>query len=219
MVARRAAAKASGSVLREAGAISAAALAVFLALSFFSYVPGAPRANLGGPVGDALANSSLHALGLAAYLLPLYLGYLTVVLFRHDAVGFAGTRITGAVLLLASFAALGGLLTGGRAVVRGGGWLGGFVGVATRDLLGGPGAALALTVVLVVALVLATGVSAVAVASDVARRLGTLAGPPPGPPPVAGAPAAGPAPRPAPAGRAAPARPRPARRPPAPRGR
>src|SRR5262249_52170327 len=151
MAARRAAAGAGGSVLREAGAISAAALAVFLALSFFSYVPGAPRANLGGPVGNALADGALHALGLAAYLRPLSLGYLTAVLFRRDAVGFAGTRIAGAALLVASFAALGGLVTGGRAVVRGGGWLGGFVGVAMRDLLGGPGATLALTVVLVVA--------------------------------------------------------------------
>jgi len=92
MAARRTAAKAGGSVIREAEAISAAALAVFLALSFLSYVPGAPRANLGGPVGNALADAGLHALGLAAYLLPLYLGYLTVVLFRHDAVGFAGTK-------------------------------------------------------------------------------------------------------------------------------
>src|SRR5207244_3803440 len=81
-------AKAGGTVIREAEALSAAALAVFLALSFLSYVPGAPRANLGGPVGNALADAGLHALGLAAYLLPLYLGYLTVVLFRHDAVGF-----------------------------------------------------------------------------------------------------------------------------------
>jgi len=175
MAARRSPAKASTSVLREAAAISAAALAVFLTLSFFSYVPGAPRANLGGPVGSALADGALHALGVAAYLLPLYLGYLTVVLFRHDAAGFAGTRIAGAALLIASFAALGGLVTGGRAVVRGGGWLGGFVGVATRDLLGGPGATLALTVVLVVAIVLATGVSAVAVAGAVGRGLGTLA--------------------------------------------
>ena len=176
MAARRTAAKAGGSVIREAEAISAAALAVFLALSFLSYVPGAPRANLGGPVGNALADAGLHALGLAAYLLPLYLGYLTVVLFRHDAVGFAGTRLAGAGLLVASLAALGGLVTGGRAVVRGGGWLGGFLGVATRDLLGGPGATLALTVVLVVALVLATGVSAVAVANGVARLLGAAAG-------------------------------------------
>src|SRR5437016_8969291 len=176
MAARRTAAKAGGGVIRGAEAISAAALAVFLALSFLSYVPGAPRANLGGPVGNALADAGLHALGLAAYLLPLYLGYLTVVLFRHDAVGFAGTRLAGAGLLVASLAALGGLVTGGRALVRGGGWLGGFLGVATRDLLGGPGATLALTVVLVVALVLATGVSAVAVANGVARLLGAAAG-------------------------------------------
>src|SRR2546422_48622 len=81
----------------------------------------------------------------------------------------------GAVARAAIIAALAGLVTGGRAVVRGGGWLGGFVGVALGGLLGGPGAFLLLAVVLVVALVLATGVSAIEVSGRAARWLAAAA--------------------------------------------
>src|SRR2546422_2631779 len=158
-------------LIREAEAIFAGAVAVFLALSFLSFSPGAPPANLGGPVGQALAGTALRALGVAAYLFPFYLGYFTVALLRRGAEGFGGLRLAGAALLVASIAALAGLLTGGRAVVRGGGWLGGFVGVALGDLLGGPGAFLLLAVVLVVALVLATGVSAIEASGLAARWL------------------------------------------------
>jgi len=162
-------------LIREAEAISAGAVAVFLALSFLSFSPDAPPANLGGPVGQALAGTALRALGVAAYLFPLYLGYFTVALLRRGAEGFGGLRLVGAALLVASIAALAGLLTGGRAVVRGGGWLGGFVGVALGGLLGGPGAFLLLAVVLVVALVLATGVSAIEVSGRAARWLAAAA--------------------------------------------
>jgi S-DNA-T family DNA segregation ATPase FtsK/SpoIIIE len=65
-------------------------------------------------------------------------------------------------------AALGGLAAGGRATVSGGGWLGGFVGTALRDVIGAPGAFLMLGVTLVVALVLATGLSALELASRLA---------------------------------------------------
>jgi S-DNA-T family DNA segregation ATPase FtsK/SpoIIIE len=171
MAVRRPSAMPGAHLIREAEGISAGAVAVFLALSFLSYAPDAPHANLGGPVGHALAGTALRALGVAAYLFPLYLGYFTVALLRRGAEGFGGLRLLGAALLVASIAALAGLATGGRAVVRGGGWLGGFVGVALRDLLGGPGAFLLLAVVLVLALVLATGVSAVETASRVAGWL------------------------------------------------
>src|SRR5207253_1279328 len=73
----------------------------------------------------------------------------------------------GAVVLVASIAALAGLLSGGR-----GGWLGGFAGVALGDLLGAPGALLLLAVVLVVAFVLATGVSAIEASGRAARWVG-----------------------------------------------
>jgi len=171
MATRRQPAVPGAHLIREAEAISAGAVAVFLALSFLSFSPDAPPANLGGPVGQALAGTALRALGVAAYLFPLYLGYFTVALLRRGAEGFGGLRLVGAALLVASIAALAGLVTGGRAVVRGGGWLGGFVGVALRDLLGGPGAFLLLAVVLVVALVLATGVSAVEASGRAARWL------------------------------------------------
>src|SRR5213594_16250 len=171
MATRRQPAVPGAHLIREAEAIFAGAAAVFLALSFLSFSPDAPHANLGGPVGQALAGTALRALGVAAYLFPLYLGYFTVALLRRGAEGFGGLRLAGAALLVASIAALAGLLTGGRALVRGGGWLGGFVGVALGDLLGGPGAFLLLAVVLVVALVLATGVSAIEASGRAARWL------------------------------------------------
>jgi len=175
MATRRQPAVPGAHLIREAEAISAGAVAVFLALSFLSFSPDAPPANLGGPVGQALAGTALRALGVAAYLFPLYLGYFTVALLRRGAEGFGGLRLVGAALLVASIAALAGLVTGGRAVVRGGGWLGGFVGVALGGLLGGPGAFLLLAVVLVVALVLATGVSAIEVSGRAARWLAAAA--------------------------------------------
>src|SRR5438067_8888764 len=175
MATRRQPAVPGAHLIREAEAIAAGAVAGFLALSLPSFSRDAPPANLGGPVGQALAGTALRALGVAAYLFPLYLGYFTVALLRRGAEGFGGLRLVGAALLVASIAALAGLLTGGRAGGRGGGWLGGFAGVALGDLLGGPGTFLLLAVVLVVALVLATGVSAVEASGRAARWLAAAA--------------------------------------------
>src|SRR5207244_8746716 len=122
-------------------------------------------------VGHAIADTALHALGFAAYLFPVYLGYVTVALLRPGAENLGGLRLAGAGLLVVTVAALAGVVTQGRAIVRGGGWLGGFVGTALRELVGRPGAYLALGGLLVVALMLATGVSAVAVATRLARPL------------------------------------------------
>ena len=171
MPGRRASAGSTGLLIREAEAISGGALALFLALSLLSYTPDAPHANLGGPVGHAIADTALHALGLAAYLFPLYLGYVTVTLLRPGTEDLSGLRLAGAGLLIVTLAGLAGLVTEGRAIVRGGGWLGGFVGTALRELVGGPGGYLALTGLLAVALMLATGVSAIAVTTRLARQL------------------------------------------------
>src|SRR2546422_7902237 len=113
MAPRRQPAVPGAHLIREAEAISAGAVVVFLALSFLSFSPDAPPANLGGPVGQALAGTALRALGVAAYLFPLYLGYFTVALLRRGAEGFGGLRLVGAALLVASIAALAGLVTGG----------------------------------------------------------------------------------------------------------
>ena len=66
----RSAAPAPGHILREAEAITGGALALFLALSLFSFSPEA-KSNLGGPVGQWIADTVLQAVGIAAYLLPL----------------------------------------------------------------------------------------------------------------------------------------------------
>src|SRR5262245_65811230 len=114
MAARRPA-TGGGHLIREAEAISGGAIALFLALSLLSYVPDAPRTNLGGPVGHALAGATLHALGIAAYLFPAYLVFLMVALLRRDADELGGLRIVGAVVLVGSVASLAGLASGGRA--------------------------------------------------------------------------------------------------------
>ena len=175
MATRRSTASVGTHLVREAEAIAAGAVALFLALSVLSYAPDAPHGNLGGPVGYAIADTVLRALGVTAYLFPLYLGWFAVSFFRRDVEGFGGTELAGAGLVGLSVASLAGLATGGRAVVHGGGWLGGFIGTALRDLIGWPGALLALLVVLIVALVLATGVSAIDVATRGAGWLGVWA--------------------------------------------
>src|SRR5262245_50323825 len=147
-------------LLREAEALTGGAVAIFLAFSLLSYAPDLPRQNLGGPVGYLLADTALRALGIASYLFPLYLGFVALALFRRNGDDLGGMRLGGAVLLVCGVAALAGLLGGGRASARGGGWVGGFLGTALRELMGGPGAYLMLGVVLITSLVLATGISA-----------------------------------------------------------
>jgi S-DNA-T family DNA segregation ATPase FtsK/SpoIIIE len=167
----RAASPAPGHILREAEAITGGAFAIFLALSLFSFAPGA-KTNLGGPVGQWLADTMLQAVGVAAYLFPVYLGYLTIALLRRGAEDFGALRFVGAALLILALAAFAGLVTGGgRAVVHGGGWLGGFIGTVLHGLLGGLGAFLVLLTIVAFAVVLSTGMSAIDVTARAARWL------------------------------------------------
>jgi S-DNA-T family DNA segregation ATPase FtsK/SpoIIIE len=119
-----------------------------------------PHHNLGGRIGNAIADAALQAIGVAAYLFPIYLALLMASLFRDGAEDLGTLRVGGAILLVASVAALAGLLSGGEHAASGGGWLGGFLGTALGDLIGGIGAFLALIMLAVVALVVSTGVSA-----------------------------------------------------------
>src|SRR2546425_3985846 len=140
MATRRQPAVPGAHLIREAEAIFAGAVAVFLALSFLSFSPDAPHVNLGGPVGQALAGTALRALGVAAYLFPLYLGYFTVALLGRGAEGFGGLRLAGAALFVAGIAALAGPLTrGGGAGGGGGGGPGGFGGAPPRPPWGAGG--------------------------------------------------------------------------------
>src|SRR5262249_41528271 len=155
--------------LREAEGLAGAAVALFVALALASYSPDLPRQNLGGPVGHLLADMVLRALGVAAYLFPVYLGFVALTLLRRSGDDLGAARLGGAVLLVGGVAAAAGLLAGGKASVRGGGWLGGVLGAALRSLVGAPGADLVIGVVLVVSLVLATRGSAVEMAAPDGR--------------------------------------------------
>src|SRR6185503_8059915 len=87
---------------------------------------------------------------------------------------FGALRFVGAALLILALAAFAGLVTGGtgRAVVHGGGWLGGFIGTVLRGFLGGLGAFLILTMMVAFAVVLSTGASAIDVTARSVRWLG-----------------------------------------------
>jgi S-DNA-T family DNA segregation ATPase FtsK/SpoIIIE len=163
-----------GHILREAEAITGGAVAIFLALSLFSFAPDA-KSNLGGPVGQWLADTMLHALGIAAYLFPIYLGYLTIALLGRNAHDLGALRFAGAALLVLAVAAFAGLVAGGsgRAVLHGGGWLGGFIGTVLYGLVGGPGAFLVLAMLVAFAVVLSTGMSAIDLAERAVRWLST----------------------------------------------
>src|SRR5262245_49599227 len=147
-------------ILREAEALTGGAVAIFVALALLSYSPATPRDNLGGPLGHLLADTALRALGVAAYLFPVYLGLVALALLRRTTNDLGGSRLGGAVLLVCGVAALAGLLVGGKAATNGGGWLGGFLGTVLRNLMGAPGAYLVIAVALIMSLVLATGLSA-----------------------------------------------------------
>jgi S-DNA-T family DNA segregation ATPase FtsK/SpoIIIE len=156
-------------ILREAEALTGGAVAVFVALALLSYSPETPRDNLGGPLGHLLADTALRALGVAAYLFPVYLGLVALALLRRSSNDLGGSRLGGAVLLVCGVAALAGLVVGGKPATHGGGWLGGFLGTVLRSVMGAPGAYLVIGVALVMSLVLATGVSAFELVGRVGR--------------------------------------------------
>jgi hypothetical protein len=58
--------RATGTLRREVEALFAIAGACYLGLSFLSYAPGRPAANVGGPVGHMLSELFVQAFGLAS---------------------------------------------------------------------------------------------------------------------------------------------------------
>jgi S-DNA-T family DNA segregation ATPase FtsK/SpoIIIE len=169
-MAKRRATLEARSLIREAQAIVGGAVALFLMIALLSYSPDIPHHNLGGRVGNAIADAALQAIGVAAYLFPVYLALLMASLFRDGTEDLGMLRVGGAVLLVASIAALAGLLGGSVHAARSGGWLGGFLAAALRDLIGGIGAFLVLVGLALVALVLSTGVSAFEAVTRAWRR-------------------------------------------------
>ncbi|MBI4519095.1 MAG: DNA translocase FtsK 4TM domain-containing protein [Deltaproteobacteria bacterium] len=146
-------------VLDEVVAVVVLAAALFALVSLLSYQRGATSGNLGGPVGYGLASTTLQALGLAAYLVPLLLLWLAAALFRQALESVPVTRGVGGLALVVSLAVAIGWLRPEREVAGAGGWLGGFFATVLREAFGSGGALVLVLSVLLMSFVFATGIS------------------------------------------------------------
>ena len=126
---------------REILAVVILVAALLVALSLFSYNPsdrslntpsGSPSTyNWGGLAGAYLADLLLQGLGLAAYLLPLFLFTVSYELFRDSYEGLRRTKLTGGSLLVWSAATLLSLVR----MVEAGWQAGGVIGDFTAERL------------------------------------------------------------------------------------
>ncbi len=148
-----------------------AALAVFLALAFLSYEPGNPRLNLAGQVGHALADRLLPALGLSVYLLPPYLGYLTLVGFRLFPLPSPLFQLLSFGTFLLSVSVFLALKFEGEAAEQAGGWIGGFLALHVRYLFNRPGAYVLLFPLMLLSLMGTAHLSLAEVGGSLGRRL------------------------------------------------
>jgi S-DNA-T family DNA segregation ATPase FtsK/SpoIIIE len=124
---------------REILAVTILVAALLIALSLLSYSPPSVHPssknlwfnNWIGPVGAFFANILLQALGLASYLLPIFLFTLGFGLFRESYESFRRSKIIGGLLLVWSAATL---LSLAR-TVDAGAEAGGTVGYLTAQFL------------------------------------------------------------------------------------
>jgi S-DNA-T family DNA segregation ATPase FtsK/SpoIIIE len=168
-------AEAGRRLLREVEGIIGAVAALFLIASFLSYDPDNVGRNLCGPVGHAVADVLVPALGLATYLIPLYLSVLAWQLLREDGPAIPiGKAIGCGVLVLAIATALA-LVRDSVSGTDAGGWLGGFIAIELRAFLGTFGAVIVTGALLGFSLQLSTEASLPAVARSVRSGGTTLA--------------------------------------------
>jgi S-DNA-T family DNA segregation ATPase FtsK/SpoIIIE len=163
-------------LLREVEGVFGAVTALFLLASFLSYAADAAGSNLCGPAGHAVADVLMPALGLAAYLIPTYLGLLAWQLLREDGPAIPVAKAAGCIVLVLAVAAALALGQRSPAAVGPGGWLGGFVTAELRAFLGAFGAAIVTGALLVLALLLATDASLLALVRGLWGRSVALAG-------------------------------------------
>ena len=93
-------------LLDDAAAVLSLTAAAFMFLSFFAYQRELTNLNFAGRVGQGLADVVVQALGYAAYLVPLYLAVIAVLLFRHVADALSIARAAAALVLLLCTAVL-----------------------------------------------------------------------------------------------------------------
>ena len=153
-----------------------AALALLLIVAFFSYQPGNPQNNLAGQAGHLFAEWVCPALGLAAYLLPLYLFYLAGVFFCLFSLPTPVLQTLSFSVFLLSVAVLFALWYENIEVSHAGGWVGGFLAFQVRHFFNRPGAYIVLFPLLLLSFMGATRLSLVRVGIGLGEGLGTLWG-------------------------------------------
>lgn len=155
--AKRVESRAPAVLLNEVAALLVMASALFTTVSFVSYQLGMGPANLGGPIGHVLASLAIDAIGMTAYLIPVYLAIVGTRLFRSRLDGLSSARLLSALMLLVTLCILLGLTEGSEPVMRPGGWFGGFVAAVLREACGTLGATLISLTLGVLALMFTTG--------------------------------------------------------------
>ena len=161
-------------LLDEVAAVVSATAAAFMFLSFFAYQNGLSNLSFAGHVGQGLADVAVQAFGYAAYLGPLYLALVALMLFRHSAEELSLARACAALILLVCAAVLLGVAAppaSVRPVTRAGGWLGGFLAALLAQAFGTIGTAVIVGAMAVLSFVFATRVSLRSLAGGAVRGI------------------------------------------------
>jgi DNA segregation ATPase FtsK/SpoIIIE, S-DNA-T family len=122
---------------REIWAVVICLTALLITISFFTYHPSdrsfnTPSGaidtnNWGGFVGAYLADFLLQGFGVAAYLLPIFLGLIALQMFRAKSTGISYAKSSGYVILLISTAVILCLFIESENARESGGIVGGFL--------------------------------------------------------------------------------------------
>ena len=161
-------------LIDDVAAVVSLTAAAFMVVSFFAYQNEFPNLNFAGHVGHGLADVAVQTFGYAAYLVPLYLAIVAVMLFRHASGALSIGRAAAAVLMLLCGAVLLGVAAPpppARPVTLAGGWMGGFLAALLAQGFGTLGTAVIVGALMLLAFVFATRVSLSGVAARAARNV------------------------------------------------
>ena len=172
-----------GSHLREAGALACLMLAVFIGLCLFSYTPEDPTPfhaesgtspvprplNLGGTVGAVIAYCLLQPLGYSAYMVPIFLGFASVLLFLRRGYPFEALKFPFSLGFIVFLSTLFSMTLEGRDPAQSGGFVGGAIANGMIRYLNRTGAYLIVIAALLICLIVSTGLSLSATGAAILR--------------------------------------------------
>jgi DNA segregation ATPase FtsK/SpoIIIE, S-DNA-T family len=161
-------------LLDDVAAVVSLTAAAFMFVSFLAYQNDLPNLNFAGRVGHGLADMAVQTLGYAAYLFPLALAVVALVLFRHAADGLSIARSVAAIVLLLCTAVLLGLAAPPppvRSVTLAGGWLGGFLAALLGQAFGTLGTAVIVGAMALLSFIFVTRLSLSRLAGSAVRGL------------------------------------------------